>query len=322
MSRSHIDLLRDPHFITNTIIEHNQLRNILSRLNTPVLIDYAQDLIKTIVITEFNKQTPTAAIIPIVDASSPIKKEILSTVLSEKELDIIHRYALDITQASLNLSKEPMGMGFNGDKALGTDQHVFAILGPHRGQYYGEIAVVFKRELMLHPSSHFSIPAATLFPNGHVYTCLPWVIDYGTQDSRIHQFYKSKLHCSVSGYEYAAATLLIAIIGKDNKTTSIDMNDVIRWWEKVDSHMVFESYLPSRIPLSYIDHVYMPEIVFNSLTCQAQHSARTIFRDKLTVTNNNGKLYETYLFEQFTKRFDPNTNELSTSKGTMINLFA
>lgn len=337
MSRAHMKLLQDPHFVTNAIMEHNQLRNILSRLNTRVLTDHCRDLIQTTVITEFNKQTQTPLIIPIVDTSpskttttnviSPdciiqAKKNILSTFLSEKDLNIIHHCTVKIVQASLNLNKERVGMGFMGDNELGTDKHVFGILGPHRGRYYGEIVLIFKRELMLHPSSHFSIPAATLFQNGNVYKCLPWIKDFGRQDTRIRQFHESKLHCSISGYACAAATKLIAIVGKDNKTMNIDMNDMIKWWKEADSHMVFESYLPSQISLSYIDHVYMPQSVFDSLTSEAQHSALTIFRDKITITNKTEKSYEAYLFDEFTKRFDPNTNKLPTLQGFMLNLFA
>lgn len=337
MSRACINLLQNPRFVTNVILEHNQLRNILSCLRTRTLMDHARDLIQAIVTTEFNNQTRFPAIIPIVDASHSkvvmddavnpdciiqMKRDILSAILSEKDLNIIHNCAVNIAQASLNLNQVPVGMGFHGDKELGTDKNVFGILGPHRGQYYGEIVLVFKRELMFNPSSYFSIPAATLFQNNNIYNCLPWMVDYGTKDARIRQFHESKLHCSILGYEYAAATILIATIGKDNKTMNIDMADIMKWWENIDSHFVFQSYLPSQISLSFIDHVYMPRNVFDSLTPEAQRSAQAIFRDNLTIINKRGKSYETFLFKEFTKRLDPNTNELPPSQGIMVNLFA
>jgi hypothetical protein len=173
-----MNFLREPRFVTNTIIEHSQLRDIFSCLNTRELNDHGRDLIQTIVTTEFDHRMQTPTVTPVVGASQSkttmtaalnhhyiiqTKKKILSTTLTQKELDAIRRCTGDIAQVSLNINKEPMGMGYNADKALGTDKHIFSVLGPHRGQSYGEIVLVFKRDLMLHPASHFSIPAATLF---------------------------------------------------------------------------------------------------------------------------------------------------------------
>ena len=60
-----------------------------------------------------------------------------------------------ITQASIQLHAHPGGIGFGADKDLGTDKHVFSILGPHFGHYYGDVILVFKREILHHPDADF-----------------------------------------------------------------------------------------------------------------------------------------------------------------------
>ncbi|CAF5053748.1 unnamed protein product, partial [Rotaria socialis] len=99
----------------------------------------------------------------------------------------------------------PTGIKYETDKALGTDKHVFSILGPHLGHYYGDIILVFKSEVMLHPDANFSPQAGTSFASGSTFKHRPWVKDPGTEPERIKCFHESKLHCAVPGYEYAAA---------------------------------------------------------------------------------------------------------------------
>ena len=43
------------------------------------------------------------------------------------------------------------GIGYAVDKIMGTDKHVFSIVGPHTGAYYGDIILVLRSEIMHHP---------------------------------------------------------------------------------------------------------------------------------------------------------------------------
>ncbi|CAF4577394.1 unnamed protein product, partial [Didymodactylos carnosus] len=131
---------------------------------------------------------------------------------------------------------------------------VFSILGPHTGQYYGDIVIVFKHELMLHPDANFTVQAATTFNSGITHKFRPWLQNPGKQEERWKQFHSSKLHCSIEGYEYSAALELMATTGLEKKTIQVELEDIIKRWLIVDSHHVFEAHLPQLIPLNYIDH--------------------------------------------------------------------
>ncbi|CAF3766285.1 unnamed protein product [Rotaria sp. Silwood1] len=90
--------------------------------------------------------------------------------LTDHDISIIHQWAKKIAQESIKLHEYPMGIGYVVDRSLGTDKHVFRILGPHLGHYYGDIIIVFKKETMLHPDANFSIKAGTSFgPSGNAY---------------------------------------------------------------------------------------------------------------------------------------------------------
>ncbi|CAF4446752.1 unnamed protein product, partial [Adineta steineri] len=93
--------------------------------------------------------------------SDNLKKEenILSAIINSKDIEALH----------------PAGIGFDKDKNLRTDKTVFSILGPHLGHYYGDVCIVFKREILHHPDANFSMQAATFYPSGHAYTLRPWL---------------------------------------------------------------------------------------------------------------------------------------------------
>ncbi|CAF5111235.1 unnamed protein product, partial [Rotaria sp. Silwood1] len=107
-----------------------------------------------------------------------------------------------------------MGIGYVVDRSLGTDKHVFSVLGPHLGHYYGDIIIVFKKEIMFHSDTNFSIQTGTSFgPSGNAYKHRPWLKDPDNADKRVTNFHNSKLHCSIPRYEYAADTKLMALTG-------------------------------------------------------------------------------------------------------------
>jgi hypothetical protein len=241
-----------------------------------------------------------------------------------------------IAQASIALHNAPMGIRFNVDQKMGTDKHVFSILGPHLNYRYGDIVIVFKPEIMFHPDANFSTQAATSFYSGRTYNNRPWATDPGTEKKRIEDFHSSKLHCSVPRYEHAAATELIALTGKDAKSMDVDLNAVIQRWYNVDSHHVFEGHLPQLIPIDYVDCVYMPKNVFESLTPEAQQSAKETFKNSLIITNHvvdltliqpNGtivsldetrKPYLQYIVQQHLEKIQQRMNTPRISRGIVI----
>ena len=61
----------------------------------------------------------------------------------------------------------PTGIGFGADEALGTDKHVFSIVGPHFGHHYGDIMIVLEQTVMHHPDFNMTPCAGTGFRSGN-----------------------------------------------------------------------------------------------------------------------------------------------------------
>ncbi|CAF1101396.1 unnamed protein product [Rotaria sp. Silwood1] len=299
MSRDHMEHLKKSTFAAQAVQEHKRVRAIFDRYKMSTIDDYAKEYIRAIVSSEYSKKYGAAVAAGASTSGSSMptdsddyddiirrKERILQTLIKPDEMDTIKKCALDIAEASWNLHNAPSGIGYAPDKLLGTDKHVFSILGPHLGHYYGDIYFVFKSEVMLHPDANFSPQAATSFISGGTFSHRPWVKDPGTDAERIKSFHESKLHCSVPGYEYAAAAELMAVSGLQKKTMDVDLKAIINHWKKVDSHQVFEAHLPRLVPLDYIEEVYIPKNLFSSLTPAAQESAKKIFRDSLHITDH------------------------------------
>ncbi|CAF3326108.1 unnamed protein product [Rotaria socialis] len=283
MSRDYMSLLIKPRCVVQAVLQHSQVRSIFLRHSAPAVRQNAKELIKLFVRSEFLKAG--SAEVPTLDADHDNQVNIiqkkLKPPLEKQDIHTIYDWTAKIVAASIELSQNLAGIGFDVDKKLGTDKHVFSILGPHCGTYYGDIVITFKQELMFHPDSNFSFQAGTGFFSGRVYAYRPWLTDPTTEEQRIEHFHHSKLHCSYPRYEYAAAAELIASTGKNNKTMDVDLGSIIKKWTQADSHYVFEGHLPPLIPLDYVDNVFMPKNVFQSLPKEAQESAKEIFKDSL-----------------------------------------
>ncbi|CAF4573274.1 unnamed protein product, partial [Didymodactylos carnosus] len=128
------------------------------------------EFIKGKIITDDNPEYDRSYLI-----ASAIK--ILKVSLKADDIEAIKRKVIEIAQDSILLSKNQTGIGYEVDVAVGTNHHVFSILGPHTGWYYGDVVIVFKPEIMLHPDTNFTIQAATFFPRGAAYELRPWLKD-------------------------------------------------------------------------------------------------------------------------------------------------
>ena len=340
MSRAQMNLLREPSSVTDAVVQHGRFRHIFKDLNNPTLESYARDFAHAIVSDEFAKNPPAEdlntmfrpVMTPKSTAAKPsyrganhqytiqMKENILRPNLNETQIETIRSCATDIAQASLNLCNRQMGIGYDADKALGTDKHLFSILGPHTGSHYGNIIIIFKQEVMYHPDSNFSIQAATSFHSGKGYQWRQWLQDPRSSEERVKSFHHSKFHCSIPNYESAVALQLMASAGSDRKTADVDLQTIIKWWRNNDSHMVLESHLPQLIPLDYIDHVYMSREIYNSLSRNAQQAARSVFRYALTISDETGQAYESFVYNEMIKRIKHNMEKDSLLQGMIITL--
>ncbi|CAF2051417.1 unnamed protein product [Rotaria magnacalcarata] len=68
---------------------------------------------------------------------------------------------------------------------------------------------------------------------------------------------------------------------------NVSLTEIIQRWMTADSHEVFEGHLPQLIPLDYIDCVYMPKNIFQSLSAETQKSVQHVFKDSLVITNHD-----------------------------------
>ncbi|CAF3596921.1 unnamed protein product [Rotaria socialis] len=300
MSRSHMENLKSPLFVAQAVQEHKRIRGIFDRYKTPAIEDHVKEYIRAIVSLEYSKKHSGITVTDATPSKTPMpvgsddyydtilkKERIFPSLIKPDEVIIIKNCAIGIAEASWNLHNSPSGIGYSNDKALGTDKHVFSVLGPHLGHYYGDICLVFKSDVMFHPDTNFSPQAATSFMSGRTFLYRPWIKDPGTSAEKIRCFHESKLHCAISGYEYAVAAELIAVSGLEKKTLAVDLKTIINRWTEVDAHQVLEAHLPQLVPLDYIEEVYIPRNLFASLTSTAQESAQKVFRDALHITNHD-----------------------------------
>ena len=286
MSRAYMKLLNRPQHIAKAVMQHSRIRPIFLKYNSTVVKKDAYNLILSLVCTEFSKTGFDG-----ITKLDPYHHEQINKAtmrleaagVSQDDLKAIHDWTLEIAQASMVLHHAPKGIGYDIDKKMGTDKHVFGIPGLHFGYHYGEIIIVFKQEIMFHPDTNFSIQAATSFYSGRTYEKRPWIVDRGTEETRIKDFHHSKLHRSIPRCEYAAALELIAATGKDRQSMNIDLNTIRQRCMSVDSHNIFEAHLPQLIPLDYIESVYIPQNIYDSLSPKAQRSARAVFK-QLVIT--------------------------------------
>ncbi|CAF1452297.1 unnamed protein product, partial [Didymodactylos carnosus] len=337
MSRSYMNHLKDPNFVADAANEHNDIRRIVAH-RIPSELKLIKDYIFDIISKEYINLKKDKLIQLTDEEINDMDNELNSkpqainflNLFKPNEIDIIRSRTIDIAHASITLHKSPLGIGYKPDQDLGTHQHVFSILGPHTGQYYGDIVIVFKHELMLHPDANFTVQAATTFNSGNTYKFRPWVKDPGIQEERWKQFHSSKLHCSIEGYEYSAALELMATTGLEKKQIQVELTDIINRWTSVDSHHIFEAHLPQLIPLNYIDYIYMPKNIFESLSPQIQHNTKQLFRNSLTITENIVSLtqglgsiqlpdpsrinYQNYIIEQLLNRIKSRIFSLSDAR--------
>jgi hypothetical protein len=306
MSRDYMEHLKKPKFVANSVMQHSRIRRI-QNLHIPQYAQHAREYITAVVTAEFDKanfpppeskpgETPAPPPPPRPDSASHAKliktkeKVLLSTILSS-ELDALRTKAIEIAQASIKLFSNPAGIGHAPDKELGTAKHVFSILGPHQGHYYGDVFIVFKRDILHHPDADFSIQAATTCLSGNAYKWRPWLgSDPGTPEERVKLYHSSKLHASIPGYEYAIALELMAITSNELKLNSMnmDLQTIFKRWLGTDSHRTIEAHLPQLIPLDYIDHIYIPQNIYNSLNAQTRRAIDAVFKYSISVTPHQG----------------------------------
>lgn len=178
---------------------------------------------------------------------------------------------------------------------VGTDQTVFAILGPHTGVYYGDVQIVLKPIIKWHPNFFILPHAATFFHesavNKHTIKFRVWGKTYASPWEPLQKkhYESSKMHHIAPDTSNFLACDLIARVATHKKLGEKDWNeitlsDIKAYWnatDVVDSHHVIEGHLPYQVPLTYIEAVILPESEWNKLSSADQDAATKIFGPRL-----------------------------------------
>ncbi|CAF1449120.1 unnamed protein product, partial [Rotaria sordida] len=321
MGREYMEHLKKPKFVANCVLEHSRIRRI-KRLQIKTYAEHIRNYVTALITLNYEENNflhfLSRAGIGIESLSNNNEPESSSATIQKEEafltrnvppadMNAIREKAVEIAKASMKLFEDPAGIGYAPDRDLGTNKHVFSILGPHLGTYYGNVVIVFKREILHHPDANFSLQAATSYASGRTYKFRPWLGSVPiSKNEQIELFHKSKLHASVPGYEDATALELIAMTSRyyEKKSMKIDLQKILKRWCDVDSHEVIEAHLPQLIPLDYIDHIYMTEEIFNSLNANTHKAMKAVFEHHFTIVKNkNEKEYNAFVIDELIKKF-------------------
>ncbi|CAF1126012.1 unnamed protein product [Didymodactylos carnosus] len=318
MGREYMEHLTKPKCVANSVLEHSKIRQIP---NLKGIFDHVKNYVIALVTQHyinnespdynttngmFTQTSPNNNIS--VSSSVDTTRTILGYNLASRNVDMIREKTIEIAEASIKLSRTLAGIGYEQDKRLGTNKQVFSILGPHTGTYYGNVVIVFKRDILHHPDANFTTQAATSFASGKIYEYRPWLgPDPNTLEDRIDLFHKSKLHASIPGYEYTTALELIATTShyfkKEKMGLKVSLEKILERWRKVDSHFVIETHLPQLIPLDYIEHIYMTEDIYTSLSTNARDTIDKFFKNCITIENKNDDEYNKFVVDKLVEKF-------------------
>ncbi len=175
MSLYYMDLLKETDRVVDQI--WTQMQEMVEVYRKQNLEQTVHEFIRSLVQNEFKigEEQLTENLDDVISNRIQFYENILTySCLSKEQVDIIRERSVTVAKASLHLYHDRPGIQHGADKYFGTDKHVFGILGPNLGHRYGDIMILFKREVMLHPDANFAMQAATTFgEKGRAYKWRP-----------------------------------------------------------------------------------------------------------------------------------------------------
>ncbi|CAF1321792.1 unnamed protein product [Adineta ricciae] len=289
MSQYYTKKLKEPEFVADLVLQHDQIRCIEARGKRSVKEDVKQYI--TIMVEEEYVSLSRGSFSSNQHTDNRRKKEEdLQQSISQQDIDIIKKTTRSMAKrafecSSFVISKSTSSKSFDKEKTIST------ILGPHLGHDHGDIFIIFKREILHHPDSSFSIQSAASLHDDETYRRYPWLgRDPCSTEGRTQQYNKSKLHVSVPGYESTATLELVATVSqylhKDGR--SVNLDTVLREWPRMSEYKGIEANLPGLIPISYIDQVYIPDNMYHLLDQDAREIIDNTLKDRITTIPRKG----------------------------------
>ncbi|CAF1459194.1 unnamed protein product [Adineta steineri] len=316
MSGKYMEYFRKPKFVADCIFQHNRVKSICNLHRDPCM-EHARNYIETLIIDIYHKHEFLK--IDSVDSNDEhsstnnddiIQREedFLSKYISQDDMKLIHQIAKQIAEASIKLHTNSDSISHSFDKKLKTNRHVLSVLGPYVDNDCNDIVIVFKREILHHPDSNFSVQTAASYVTGRCYKYRPWLgTDSDSEAARIKLFNETKLHASIPGYDQALAIELIALTSYKSRqrTMDIDLDMILRRLVNAHSQDEIEARLPQVIPLDYIDHIYMTQNIYNSFDARIGNRIQTIFRNRLTIlSTKSDEEYNRAVIDALIQQFD------------------
>eukprot|EP00929_Paragymnodinium_shiwhaense_P037975 TRINITY_DN20139_c0_g1_i6.p1 TRINITY_DN20139_c0_g1~~TRINITY_DN20139_c0_g1_i6.p1 ORF type:complete len:570 (-),score=94.83 TRINITY_DN20139_c0_g1_i6:430-2139(-) len=97
----------------------------------------------------------------------------------------------DVAAHTKEAGEMETGIGFKRDTELGTDKHVFSVIGANNCDGYGDYVLVLQPRIMQHPDFNMTLTAATSYLSKRTYFHRPWValgqvVNYVPTDMGMH----------------------------------------------------------------------------------------------------------------------------------------
>jgi hypothetical protein len=146
-------------------------------------------------------------------------------------------------------------------------------MGPNKGDYYGDIAIVMHPSVLHHPDTFITPVAATAFNSGHEAPLRPHSKHHG-----VPGFHKCKINCGVAKWDEVLAKELIvkASVHLHKDVSNVDIRDVEKVYLQRDAHFVLEGHMPFCVPLSFAERVIIPASSLSSINASLPNAEQKI----------------------------------------------
>ncbi|CAF1560009.1 unnamed protein product, partial [Adineta ricciae] len=286
MSEYYMKKSKEPEFVADLILQHDQIRRIEALRKSSV-----KEAVKQYIVVMVDEEYKCLS-------RKSVSSNQFMDVRREREEDLRRSISFQNITVIKDITRSMAKRTFDCDsstnsKSFNQGKSIFSILGPHTRHKYGDIFIVFKREILHHPDSSFSIQSAESFHDDETYRRRSWLgPDPHSTEDRTQQYNKSKLHVSVPGYESAATLELVATVSqylhKDGR--SVNLDTVLREWPRMPGYKGIETNLPGLIPISYIDQVYIPDNIYHSLDQDTREIIDNTLRGRITTIPRKGTI--------------------------------
>ncbi|GIQ81429.1 hypothetical protein KIPB_002386 [Kipferlia bialata] len=220
-----------------------------------------------------------------------LAKRAASSLLDHAVIEELEEVCARIVAAANRITSFDTGfIGFHLDKVAGTDNTLFAILGPNSGRHYGEVTITFRPSTLHHPDTYVHFTAATRYisssrPNlpGRPHITLPGIGSRRApfDQARIEYYHRSRLSLAEPGTSEVLADDLVSLLGDREHAPSLE--SARRALETLDSHSVIEAHLPPTLGLGHIQGIQMSEDAYRQISSAGRALLQALPRGTVTI---------------------------------------